>query len=104
MLTLAAATGDRAVLPEPLGDMSRSASLARTLQLKAEQCKVLHVEPSGDCFYECIHKLLPVEGRQPELCSADSMRDYVADSLTDELFQMYTMYAAGACLTLATDA
>ncbi|KAL3801641.1 hypothetical protein HJC23_013146 [Cyclotella cryptica] len=101
--------------------MSRSSSLRQTLQLSADHTlEVLSVEPSGDCFYDCIHALLARRDATVDLTtspmglwsrdhdanewststipSSQTMRDYVADQLTSEQFDLYRMYATAGVL------
>ena len=75
--------------------MSRGGALARTLQVPSGTAiEVRAVPPSGDCFYDCLHTLLPPEGRPHALASSQAMRDLVAARMTQELFDTYAMFAA----------
>ena len=93
--------------------MSRSSSLRQTLQLPADHSlEVLSIEPSGDCFYDCMHALLSktpnikhfsksslfLRGdygdESTTIPSSQLMREYVADQLTLEQFDLYQMFAA----------
>ena len=71
----------------------RDDALCRLLQAPG-RFKLGSVMPSGDCFYDCVHELLPLDDRLPMLADAGAMRDLVAESLTDEIFALYQMYAA----------
>lgn len=75
--------------------MSTTASgLARLLRADVGDFTMRSVMASGDCFYDCMHAQLPVDNRPHEaLNDPGAMRDYVADSLTEEHFAMYQMYA-----------
>ena len=46
-----------------------------------------------DCFYDCIHLQLPQEDRLEMLADAGAMRDTVADSITQELFELMQTFA-----------
>ena len=71
----------------------RDDALCRLLQAPG-RFRLGSVTPSGDCFYDCIHMLLPPDGRHPTLVDAGAMRDVVAESINDEIFDLYQMYAA----------
>ena len=71
----------------------RDDALSRLLQATG-RFRLGSVTPSGDCFYDCIHELLLKHERLPMLADAAAMRDLVADSLTDEIFALYQMYAS----------
>jgi hypothetical protein len=76
--------------------MSRGNALARTLQIPAHSTlQVRAVKPSGDCFYEAMDILLaePPPRRAAGLASPQAMRDLVAERMTQELFELYSMYA-----------
>ena len=81
--------------------MSRGGGLARTLQIPdGGSLAVRAVKPSGDCFYDCLDALLPrapreerPSGRSAALADPQAMRDFVADRMTQELFDLYAMYA-----------
>ena len=77
----------------PTACMSRGGALATTLQLPAGGVEVKSVPPSGDCFYDCLHLLLPRTARPAGLASAQAMRELVADRMTAELFDLYKMCA-----------
>eukprot|EP01051_Picozoa_sp_SAG22_P009876 SAG22_NODE_856_length_6839_cov_3.284570_1_plen_165_part_00 len=96
-----------------LATMSRGSALARTLQLPpGVAVEVRAAKPSGDCFYDCLDSLLPRRPPSPPgaahdhddasgaqlqrpsgLVSSQSMRDLVAAKMTEELFELYKMYA-----------
>jgi len=69
---------------------SRTQGLANTLRApgRFESRTVL---PTGDCFYDCMHMLLPKE-RPAGLKDAVAMRDTVAQAMTTELLDLYRMY------------
>mmetsp|Transcript_26097 Transcript_26097/g.58823 ORF Transcript_26097/g.58823 Transcript_26097/m.58823 type:complete len:164 (+) Transcript_26097:189-680(+) len=87
--------------------MSRATTIRQTLRLdESIGLEVITVEANGDCLYMCVMTLL---GRQnllndssakvnvPPLLRAStsqSLRDYVANKLTQEQFDLYKMYAA----------
>lgn len=71
----------------------RDDALGRLLQAPG-RFKLGSVIASGDCFYDCCHLLLPPDDRLPMLADAGAMRDLVADSITDEIFALYQMFAA----------
>ncbi len=76
--------------------MSRGGGLARTLQIPAEgtcSLRVCAVPPSGDCFYEAMGILLPELDRPTCLATPQAMRELVANRMTQELFELYSMYA-----------
>ena len=74
--------------------MSRGGGLARTLQIPAEgSLQVRAVPPSGDCFYEAMGILLPELDRPTCLATPQAMRELVANRMTQELFELYSMYA-----------
>ena len=76
--------------------MSRGGGLARTLQIPAEgSLRVCAVPPSGDCFYEAMGILLPLPELDRPTCLAtpQAMRELVANRMTQELFELYSMYA-----------
>ena len=87
--------------------MSRSSSLRQSLRLSPDDSlEVLSVEPSGDCFYDCIYALMSrtdtSQFSDSSLClhaqtsipSPQAMREYVADRYSQEQFDLYKMYAA----------
>ena len=72
---------------------SRSAGLSQTLRAPG-RFTVGSVPASGDCFYDCLDMQLESDPRAvPGLANADAMRDAVADSLNDETFELYKMFA-----------
>ena len=104
--------------------MSRPSALRDTLRLPSTQTlEVVTVLASGDCFYDCIEKLLTLQfskcgasffASMPPLLrscnsttngeadcgpseiqipSSQSMRNYVADQLTTEQLDLYQMYS-----------
>ena len=100
--------------------MSRESALRKTLQLPdGVPLRIIAVQPSGDCFYDCINLLLnqnekdesktnfvvPPEaplpsglkiqssGKDSTIITSQEMRDYVADQLTSEQFDLYKMFA-----------
>ena len=88
--------------------MSRSSSLRQSLRLSADHSlEVISVEPSGDCFYDCIYDLIsrtndtgkfsdsPLFLHAPtSIPSPQAMREYVAEHISQEQFELYQMYAA----------
>lgn len=73
--------------------MSRGSGLARTLQIPLDSTlRVCAVKPSGDCFYDAMSILLPEE-RPPCLKTPQAMRELVARRMTQQLFELYSMYA-----------
>ena len=87
--------------------MSRSSSLRQSLRLSPDDSlEVLSVEPSGDCFYDCIYALMSRTDTsqfsdsplflhtQTSIPSPQAMREYVADRYSQEQFDLYKMYAA----------
>eukprot|EP00984_Skeletonema_dohrnii_P007726 scaffold2834_cov103-Skeletonema_dohrnii-CCMP3373.AAC.2 len=98
--------------------MSRESALRSTLQLPDDlSLHVISVPPSGDCFYDCINALLnksdasvssylpsesPLIAGLKVKCNDDDsttitpeeMREYVADQLSVEQFDLYKMFAA----------
>ena len=71
----------------------RDDALCRLLQAPG-RFRLGSVTPSGDCFYDCMHALLPQSGRHPDIRDAGAMRDVVAECMNDETFDLYQMYAA----------
>ena len=71
---------------------ARGSGLSQTLQAPGE-FETRSVPASGDCFYDAMHLLLPAADRPPELYDAGAMRDAAADSLTEETFALYKMFA-----------
>ena len=71
---------------------ARGSGLSQTLQAPGE-FETKSVPASGDCFYDAMHLLLPAADRPPELYDAGAMRDAAADSLTEETFDLYKMFA-----------
>ncbi|KAL7437549.1 hypothetical protein ACHAXM_005809, partial [Skeletonema potamos] len=103
--------------------MSCESALRTTLQLSRDlSLRVISVIPSGDCFYDCMHALLnenesldrDTAGFNSYLSSEapliaglkvkseddystitpQEMRDYVADQLSSEQFDLYKMFAS----------
>lgn len=72
---------------------ARGSGLSQTLQAPGE-FETKSVPASGDCFYDAMHLLLPTAERKPELSDAGTMRDAVAESLTEETFALYKMFAS----------
>ena len=73
--------------------MERTDGISRTLRAPG-QFELLNVTPDGDCFYNAVDKLLPESPRPPALESAVTMREMVADSLTEEIVDLYRMCAS----------
>ena len=71
---------------------ARGSGLSQTLQAPGE-FETKSVPASGDCFYDAMHLLLPAADRPPKLYDAGAMRDTAADSLTEETFALYKMFA-----------
>ena len=71
---------------------SRSSGLSQTLRAPG-RFVVGSVPASGDCFYDCLHLQLGPDRDLPELADADAMRDAVAESLNEETFELYKMFA-----------
>ena len=72
---------------------ARGSGVSQTLQAPGE-FETKSVPASGDCFYDAMHLLLPTTERPPELYDATVMRDTVANSLTEETFALYKMFAS----------
>ena len=65
--------------------MSRGNALSHTLQAAPGEFDTRSVPATGDCFFDALDLQLPADGRATELLNAGSMRDLVADSLTEEI-------------------
>mmetsp|Transcript_18928 Transcript_18928/g.38370 ORF Transcript_18928/g.38370 Transcript_18928/m.38370 type:complete len:287 (+) Transcript_18928:224-1084(+) len=96
--------------------MARGSTLAKALQVPdGIHVEVRAVPPTGDCFYDCLDLLLPPRPtsssplrfsprtnggftrpyvRKRSLYSPRHMREYVAGTMTQELFDLYGMYSA----------
>ena len=73
---------------------TRGSGLTQTLRAAAGDFETRSVPASGDCFYDALDLLLPTEDRPASLRDAGSMRDTVADSLSEETFALYKMFAS----------
>ena len=87
--------------------MSRATAIRQTLRLEESiGLEVVSVEANGDCLYECIMALLSRQNlldesstkvdAPPQLRASptsQSLRDHVANRLTQEQFDLYKMYA-----------
>ena len=72
---------------------SRCAGLSAALQAPG-RFDVRSVPATGDCFYEALDAQLSASERPEALRDAGAMRDTVADAMTQELYDLYAMYAA----------
>ena len=71
---------------------SRSHGLSTALQAPG-RFEVRSVPPTGDCFYDSMHLLLPTAERPALLCDAGCMRDAVAAAMDESTLELYRMYA-----------
>ena len=71
----------------------RSKALATAFQAPDAAFEMRSVEPTGDCFYDCLHMQLPAAGRPSSLADAGSMRDMVAEAIDEEMYQHWCMLA-----------
>jgi len=70
---------------------SRSSGFSTTLRAPG-RFEVRSVQPSGDCFYDCLDMQLPRGGRRSGLETAEAMRDTIADTMDEDLLALYRMY------------
>ena len=68
--------------------MSRKSAISTTLQAPG-RFEPRSVEPSGDCFFECLHLQLPLDGREMSLTDVGAMREAVAAAMTQETFEIF---------------
>ena len=72
----------------------RPAALATALRVTgAHTVEMRAVPATGDCFYDAMHLLLPQAGRVDELADAEAMRDTIAESITEEHFELWRMFS-----------
>lgn len=61
--------------------------------LRAAGFEMKSVAASGDCFYDCIDMQLSGQDRPEPLADAGAMRDTVASSITDEMYELMKVFA-----------
>eukprot|EP00966_Prymnesium_polylepis_P128954 2982209-Prymnesium_polylepis.1 len=83
----------RAEAPEGTADMlmSRSSAVRRRLG-NNPKVSIDYIEASGDCFYLAMEAALcEHEGGWCPVHAVSTMRDVVATSLTEEIYQLYAL-------------
>ena len=71
----------------------RSKALATAFQAPNAAFEMRSVEPTGDCFYDCLNLQLPQSGRPLSLVDGGTMRDTVADAIDEDMHQHWRMLA-----------
>ena len=70
--------------------------------LRAAGFEMKSVAASGDCFYDCIDMQLSGQDRPEPLADAGAMRDTVASSITDEMYELMKVFAQAGVVHSST--